>query len=427
MTRIIHKIEAKNLSLTKRKKVAAYCRVSSGKDAMIHSLAAQVSHYSQSIQANPLWEYAGVYVDEAVTGTKESRPEFQRLLSDCRAGKVDIILTKSISRFTRNTLTLLQTVRELKALSVEVWFEQERIKTFSGDGEMMLSILGSCFQEESKQVSDNCKWRIRKGFKEGKAYGLNFLYGYTIRKGKMEIEPAQAEVVRLIFDKYLEGTGCRQIASFLNKEDIPSYFNGKWCEDQIARMIRNEKYVGNCLLQKTYVADHLTKKVIINKGQLPMYFAEETHAAIIDFETFQKAGEKMSANRKKYSGGVKPKSHLFTGKITCPYCGRKYTRTTCRGKSAWTCSTYRNFGKDACPSKKIPEDVLLELSASVLTGDEKLEDICEILYDGKGTLTFHLESGKVEIREWKYKSRKDSWTEDMKEIARRRAKTCQGK
>lgn len=153
--------------ILRRKRVAAYCRVSTGKDAMLHSLSAQVSHYSSYIQARPGWEYAGVYADEAFTGTKNERPKFQQMLSDCRAGKIDLILTKSISRFARNTLTMLETVRELKTLGVDVFFEEQNIHSMSGDGELMLTILASFAQEESRSVSDNCKWRIRKDFSEG--------------------------------------------------------------------------------------------------------------------------------------------------------------------------------------------------------------------------------------------------------------------
>ena len=208
MSRIIHKMEPKMVALPKKIRVAAYCRVSTEKESMLNSLSAQVSHYSGYIQANPFWEYAGVYADEAETGTKEDRPEFQRLLSDCRIGKIDLILTKSISRFARNTLTLLSVSRELKKLSVDIWFEQENIRTISSDGELMLSIFASCAQEESRQVSDNCKWRIRKGYEEGIIYGLNFLYGYRIQKREIEIEPEKAEVVRFIFSEYLKGKGC---------------------------------------------------------------------------------------------------------------------------------------------------------------------------------------------------------------------------
>ena len=166
--------------MPKRKRVAAYARVSLEKDAMLHSLAAQVSHYSAFIQQNPAWIYTGVYADEGLTGTKESRPEFQRLLHDCRTGLIDMVIVKSISRFARNTVTLLSTVRELKGLGIDVFFERENIHSMSGDGELMLSILASFAQEESLSVSENCKWHVRKKFEQGEVTGMR-MYGYRLK------------------------------------------------------------------------------------------------------------------------------------------------------------------------------------------------------------------------------------------------------
>ena len=182
LPKIIRKVETTIPSLPQRKRVAAYARVSSGKDAMLHSLSAQVSYYSNLIQRNPEWCYAGVYIDEALTGTKDNRKDFQRLLEDCRAGKIDRVLTKSISRFARNTVTLLETVRELKALGVDVYFEEQNIHSMNGDGELMLTILASYAQEESLSVSENCKWRIRNQFKSGELVNWHSMYGYRIRR-----------------------------------------------------------------------------------------------------------------------------------------------------------------------------------------------------------------------------------------------------
>lgn len=181
MERTIRRIIPNTIPLPKSVRVAAYARVSSGKDAMLHSLSAQVSYYSAFIQKRPSWEYAGAYTDEALTGTKDSRPEFQRLLSDCRAGKIDMIVTKSISRFARNTVTLLTTVRELKELGVNVFFEKEGLYSISGEGEMILTLLASVAQEESRTVSENCKWRIRRKFNDGYAYSFS-IYGYELKK-----------------------------------------------------------------------------------------------------------------------------------------------------------------------------------------------------------------------------------------------------
>ena len=176
MQREIIKLTPCIMELPRLLNVAAYARVSSGKDAMLHSLSSQVSYYSKLIQENPKWQYAGVYADEAKTGTKDSRSEFQRMLNDCRIGKIDMVITKSISRFARNTLDLLNIVRQLKSMNIDVYFEKENIHTISSDGELMLSILASVAQEESLSVSENCKWRIRKRFQNGELVNLRFLF-----------------------------------------------------------------------------------------------------------------------------------------------------------------------------------------------------------------------------------------------------------
>lgn len=194
----------------KKKRVAAYARVSSGKDAMLHSLKAQIDYYHDYINRNPEWVFAGIYADEAKTGTKDSREQFRLLLDDCRAGKIDMVVTKAISRFARNTVTLLETVRELQRLGIDVYFEEQNIYTLSTDGELMLTLLASFAQEESLSASENQKWRIRKGFEQGKASTCNML-GYRLVDGEITIVPDEAEIVRRIFELYHSGCmGCRK-------------------------------------------------------------------------------------------------------------------------------------------------------------------------------------------------------------------------
>ena len=194
--------------LERKKRVAAYARVSSGKDAMLHSLSAQVSHYSDLIQRNSDWLYAGVYADEAKTGTKDSRADFQRLIADCHAGKIDMVITKSISRFARNTVTLLQTVRDFKAWEVDIFFEEQNIHTMSADGELMLTILASYAQEESRSASENQKWRIKRNFEEGMPWNGAML-GYRLKDGRYEIVPKEAALVRRIITSTLPVTAIR--------------------------------------------------------------------------------------------------------------------------------------------------------------------------------------------------------------------------
>jgi DNA invertase Pin-like site-specific DNA recombinase len=193
---------------------------------MLHSLSAQVSYYSALIQRTPEWVFAGVYADEAVTGTKDSRTEFGRMLEDCRAGKIDAVITKSISRFARNTVTLLETVRELKALGIGVYFEEQGIDTLSADGELMLTILASYAQEESRSASENCLWRIRERFKRGEPVGLFTMFGYRYIEGRLAICEEEAKVVRMIFADYLSGMGCKKITDKLRTMNVPTVFGG---------------------------------------------------------------------------------------------------------------------------------------------------------------------------------------------------------
>ena len=242
--------------------------MSSGKEALLHFLSAQGSYYSEHIQSHPDWEYAGVYVDEALTGTKDDRDGFQRLLADCRAGKIDMVLTKSISRFARNTVTLLETVRELKTLGVDVYFEEQNIHSLSGDGELMLTILASYAQEESRSVSENCKWRIRQKFQQGIPTTTR-LNGLRIDHGKVTVIPDEAKAVALIFELRRAGMGKNGIARELNRRGVPAKRGGIWHESVVETILRNEKYQGDLLLQKQYRVDHLSKIDRPNLGELP--------------------------------------------------------------------------------------------------------------------------------------------------------------
>jgi DNA invertase Pin-like site-specific DNA recombinase len=413
----ITKIEALTPAAPKRQRTAAYARVSSAKDAQLQSLSAQISYYSKLIQSRPDWEYVGVYADD-ITGTKENREEFQRLLSDCRAGKIDTVITKSISRFARNTVTLLEEVRELKSIGVDVYFERENIHSMSGDGELMLSVLASFAQEESLSVSENCKWRIRKRFEDGEVVNFNKMYGYDIVKGEIAVNEEQATILRRIFAEYIGGDGVTAITKRLNAEGVPAFAGGKWNTSVVGELLKNEKLTGNCLLQKTLSTDHLTKKQIRNTGILPMYYAEGTHDAIIDMATFQEA-QRIRAERAKRvkaqdTSGIR---YPFSGKIVCGCCGKKYKRKLANGKQYWHCSTFNQFGKEFCAtSKQIPEEVLTALSEE-LGG---MDGIAEIFVPEPNRLVFQLSDGTTAEREWRDRSRRESWTPEMKEAARQK-------
>ena len=241
-------------------RVAAYARVSSGKDAMLHSLAAQITYYQNLITSHQGWEFAGVYADEAITGTKDTREEFQRLIQDCKDGKIDLIIVKAISRFARNTVTLLETVRMLKSLNIDVFFEEQNLHTLSAEGEMVLTFLASFAQEESRSVSENMKWRIKKDFEQGLIWGSKDNYGYQLVDKKLVVVSEQAAVVRRIFSLYVEGCGFQKIANILNEENVPTMRGSIWHKTTINHIIDNYNYTGNLILQKTYRTDYLSKK-----------------------------------------------------------------------------------------------------------------------------------------------------------------------
>ena len=420
--------------MKKLKRVAAYARVSTGKDTMLHSLAAQVSYYSDLIQRNPEYAYAGVYADEGLSGTKETRPEFQRMLKDCRDGKIDRILCKSISRFARNTVTLLETVRELKGLGVSVYFEEQNIDTMSGDGEFMLSILASFAQEESRSVSENCKWRVRKKFEQGIPTGFG-MYGYEVRNGSFTIVPAEAEVVRRIFRMYLDGMGSVRIMKALIEENIPAPEGGLWNASVIMMMLRNEKYAGDLLLQKFFTNNHIEKKQCFNRGELPQYFVAEDHEPIIDRETFDTVqaeiarraalytvtGRKAAEDAEDDMAELTPALEL-NNRIHCGICGKKYRRKMARlgtpyAAPIWICGTYSYRGRAYCASKQIPEKILIDLLMEVLGNERSADEIDHIEMHPNNRVLFVFTDEHAEDHFWKDHSRKDSWDAEKRKKA----------
>ena len=415
MARIIRKMNLALPRLPRLLNVAAYARVSVDKDSMLHSLYAQVSYYSERIQRNPGWRYAGVYADKALTGTKTERPEFQRLLADCRAGKIDLIITKSISRFARNTVTLLETVRELKTLGVDIYFEEQNIHSLSGDGELMLTILASYAQEESRSVSENCKWRIRKNYERGNAIPI-LSYGYTVIGGKPEINPDEAAVVRQIFEKHNQGRGLWSIANMLDSLGIKPPYAQRWGALTIRYILRNERYVGDLLLQKTFVSDHLSKKKRINRGELPKYYVSEIYPAIISRDVFEYSRQLSELNTVRFTPVNTCAHEMLSGLLICARCGKPYKRKVAHERAAWNCGTFMRKGKAYCHGKQIPEDMLLELTDDVL-GKRSFEDIQQILVPEPNHLRYIFKDGAVIERSWQDKSRRDSWNEEMRRQA----------
>ena len=412
--------------LLKTKRVAAYARVSAGSEAMLHSMSAQVSYYSEYISKNPDWEFGGVFVDEAITGTKDNRPGFQKMLSEARAGNISLIITKSISRFARNTVTVLESVRELKRLGVDVFFEEQNIHSLSAEGELMLSILASYAQEESRSASENCKWRIQKNFKEGKDnFGMRVL-GYHCVDGVVKIVPEEAEIVQAIFADYLSGMGLTAISKKCGKQGFKISTAG------VSSVIRNEKYTGDMLLQKYFLSDHISKRKIKNTGQLPQYYVQDHHEAIISKDMFEAVQSEIKRRSDNHNPKRKPpeKGYTFTGLIRCGICGANYQRRyihigTKYEKPVWICMIKNRHGNEHCDSKAIPEDILIEKSMEVLS----LETLCEttlrtcinqIRVPEQYSLTFVFADEHEVSVNWEQRHRGSSWTPAMKNAARQR-------
>lgn len=421
MERIVTQVQFSAVSAPKYKRVAAYARVSSGKDAMLHSLSAQVSYYSELIQSRSGWQYVGVYADEALTGTKDNREKFQRLLADCRAGLVDMVITKSISRFARNTVTLLETVRELKALGVDVFFEEQNIHSLSADGELMLTILASYAQEESLSVSENLKWRVRQNFENGMPWNGTIL-GYRYDQGTYVVESEEAKIVRRIFDLYQQGDGLMAIAKKLNADGLTSRYGNEFGQVGIMRILRNYTYTGNLLLQQTFSENHLTKRKRRNNGELPMYHIEDAHEAIVSLEQFNAVQEEIKRRAETYYYPTKNRGNYpFSGLLVCAGCGKHYRRKNTAGGPVWICPTFNSKGKSFCQSKQIPEDIMVNTMLAVIGSLDALDsEITEIRVEKDNTLVFCFQDGSETVKRWQYRSRAKSWTPEMKEAARRR-------
>ena len=406
--------------LERKLRVAAYCRVSSGKDAMLHSLSNQVSYYNDLIKSNGKWEFAGIYADEAISGTKNDRDEFQRLMEDCRAGKIDLIIVKAISRFARNTLTMLETIRELKGLGVDVYFEEQNMHSISSEGEMVLTFLASFAQEEARSVSENMKWRVKKNFEKGEAWSTRKTLGYVYKDRKMVVEPNEAKLVKRIFDMYVNGMGIQAIANKLNAENVKPPESNKWKKDSVRYILTNVSYTGDLLLQKFYNVDYMTKKSKRNKGEKDKYLVEGDHEPIISKETFQMVQELMY-ERAVYANTSRTAQipHPLASRVKCSICGKSYHHKTTKYTKKWQCQTFNREGKSHCVSKSVPASEMDRLVGEVV--GEDLSRIREIIVYPNNTLVFNLNDGSSVEKKWNDISRRDSWTDEMKEAARQRA------
>ncbi len=306
-----------------------------------------------------------------------------------------------------------------------MFFDEQNLHSIDGDGELMLSILASFAQEESLSVSENCKWRIRKNFAEGKLASLR-LYGYEFIHGKPVIRPPEAETVRSIFSDFLAGMSMGEIGRSLTARGVPTVYGGAWSGVTIAYILRNEKYAGDMLLQKTYIKDHLSKAKKTNRGELPMFYVRNTHEAIIGREEFDAAQAELSRRKAKYAPETKhPMISEFTGKIRCGKCGAQFFRKITPHNTLWACATYQAKGRKGCDIKRIPESILKGIAADVLELDAYDASVFSSLIETievpeNGVLVFLFKDGRSVVRTWENRSRSESWTEDMRMRARER-------
>ncbi len=348
--------------------VAAYCRVSTDSKDQLNSYNAQIAYYTQLIANNPEWELADIYADSGITGTSiDKRDEFKRMLEDCRAGKIKRVLVKSVSRFARNTIELLETTRELRELGVVIVFEEQGIDTSQMLGEMQLTMFALAAQEESTSISKNMRWSYQKRMEAGSFAGCRAPIGYNLENGNLT-ENADAEVVSIIFSLYSSGMGTQKIADYLNEHYEDMRY---WRKSSVAWIIKNEKYAGHVLLQKTFQSDTFPFKRIDNHGNLPQYWLQNHHAGIVSQSEFDNCQELF----KKRSNGKSPRqTHLFTHRILCPDCSHHFRQASCSGKSYWICADRAN-GLSECRPCRLPEQKI------VATALNMMAKLCFYSYD----------------------------------------------
>jgi len=338
-----------------KKRVAAYCRVSSSSEEQLHSYAAQVKIYTEMLTADESCELVGVYADEGISGTSvKKRFQFMKMIEDCRAGKIDAIITKSVSRFGRNTVDTLVYTRELKGLGIDVYFEKETIHSTSPDGELMLTLMAAFAESESESMSENIKWGLREAYKKGQAESLPLgkFYGYKQENRTISIIEEEAEVIRRIYDEYLKGLNSAEIAGKLTAEGIPTERgNAVWHETVIRKILRNEKYKGDSLFQKSFIVNPLTHQRKKNKGELTQYFATESFPPIVDGTVWNLVhAEEQRRTEYCQEHGLSHYANSseqfpFSSRIVCGVCGNTYQMLTSKqrdnfGKIYWRCTSF---------------------------------------------------------------------------------------
>ena len=426
-----------------RRRVAAYARVSTSSEEQLTSYEAQVDYYTRFIQSKPEWEFVRVYTDEGISAVNTKKREgFNQMVRDALDGKIDLIVTKSVSRFARNTVDSLVTVRKLKEKGVEVYFEKENIYTLDSKGELLITIMSSLAQEESRNISENIRWGVVRKFEKGKVIvNCTKFMGYTKNEdGDLVIVPEEAEIVKLIFRLYLEGYSTGKIAKHLEEQGIKTATGqDKWHSTVIDKMLRNEKYMGDALLQKTYTVDFMTKKKVKNTGIVPQYYVEDDHEAIIPKELFYRVQEEMmrraslckaAVTRKKNQRSRYSSTYALTGMLICGKCGQEYRRVTWarngKKKVVWRCSNRLTNGVKKCgESETLEENALnravMEAIHRITSDDmEFMENFRQNIIHVIGNYSTAKESGEYEE---KIKEKIKEKQEEMVALIAENAKT----
>ena len=372
----------------KKKKVAAYARVSTDDEEQQTSYRNQTSYYTEYIQSNPDWEFVKVYTDEGVTGTNTKKREgFKAMVADALTGKIDLIITKSVSRFARNTVDSLMTIRTLKEHGIEVYFEKENIYTLDSKGEFLITIMSSIAQEESRSISENVTWGKRKGFKDGKV-SLAYKRFLGLKKGedgRPAVDQEQAQTVRKIFRLFLLGCAPLAIATHLTEEEIPTPTGkSKWSAQVIMSILSNEKYKGDAILQKTFTVDYLTHETKVNEGEVPQYYVKNSHEAIIDPDIFDIVQYELKFWRE--NSRFMTSKYPFSSKLRCATCGEYFVSRVLHTKSkyekrVWQCKSRSTKGK-ACVStgfdtEELEQAFLVAVNQVVSAKDDLIDVIRE--------------------------------------------------
>jgi len=393
---------AREKPVKRQQRVAAYCRVSTDEEEQLTSYEAQQTYYTDKIMTNPDWTMAGLFADQGITGTSaRKRPEFLRMIRQCKQKKIDIVLTKSISRFARNTVDCLHYIRALRELGIAVIFEKEGINTLESDSEMLITILGAFAQAESESISGNVVWGIRQSMREGKV-GYQYKRWYAYQKGsdgRPEIIPEQAEVVRQIYDRYIAGASLRQIKDWLESQNILNVDGEpEWTLSTIKGILTNEKYCGDALLQKTFIQDCISKKVIRNTGQLPQYLIQNCHKGIVSRQIFDSVQAEMA---RRNAGKSPSKKNAPTGRtsyasryalserLVCGECGTLYRRCVWakkgRKRIVWRCVSRLDYGTKYCrhsptlAEEPLQRAILAAINEAMGNRDEMVGQITEAM------------------------------------------------